>query len=104
MLYWDILLFLNNQALALIYVNFKDMKNIANSLFWNEFTFSRQSEISRDRKIAILKFCDHDHLAIFFSSDYRRSPHYCEKNIDDQIDDRAIGDRSCLANDLSIIQ
>ena len=67
------------------------MKNIKNSLYWNEFTFSWQIERSRDRKIAILKFRDRDHLAIFLSSEDRRSPRDREKKIADQIADRAIG-------------
>ena len=41
-----------------------------------------------DRKIAITKFCDRDHLAIFFSSEDRRSP---------RDRDQKIADRSCLA-------
>ena len=54
----------------------------------------RSPKRSQDRKIAIVKFCDRDHIAIFYKKKDRRSPRDREKKIADR--DQKIGDRSCL--------
>ena len=55
---------------------------------------------SFDRKIAIPKFRNRDHLAILLSNKDRRSPRDRKNKITDR--DQKIGDRSCLANQCKI--
>ena len=87
--------------LSIVYSILKIGKS-ENSLFeWIFFQscFVKKSyKRSRDRKSAIVKFRDRDHLTIFLSCEDRRSPRDRETKIATQIVDRAIGDRSCLGN------